>query len=84
MKFVVLGIVLFVVLTFSLRKRGDRVRETPSKPKGRKGTMFSTDDDALNVRSADNVRLISDDQIDAIDPNGREARRAPENAKRDE
>lgn len=33
--------------------------------------MFARDDDSVNVRSADNVRLISDDQLSAIDSNPR-------------
>ena len=42
-------------------------RSQESRHESRKGKLFSTDDDAINVRSADNVRLLSDDQLDAND-----------------
>ena len=69
MKFVILGLLLFIVVTFSIRKRReDEARgKTGVPPRG--ASMYETDDAAVNVRSADNIRLVSDDQLRAVDGN---------------
>jgi hypothetical protein len=63
MKYIVLGFALFIVVTFWMRKRGER--RAPRS--ARKAAMFDSGGDSVDVRSADNVRLISDDQLNAID-----------------
>ena len=61
MKFIVLGLILFTLVTYWIRKRGD-----PKPPKSaRKSAMF--DADTVDLRSAENVRLISDDQLEKIE-----------------
>jgi hypothetical protein len=47
----------------SLRRRLKTLRNNPARP----SSFFGTSDHAINVRSADNVRLLSDDQIDAVE-----------------
>lgn len=67
MKYLVLAGILLVIVTYYLRRnRGDA-------PTRRGTSMYDTDDGAINVRSADNVRLISDDQLDAIENDKRGA-----------
>ncbi len=67
MKYLVLAGILFVVLTYYMRRNRGAAQT-------RRGTsMYNTDDGAINVRSADNVRLISDDQLNAIENDKRRA-----------
>ena len=67
MKYLVLAAILFVIVTYYMRRNRGRGQS-------RRGTsMFNTDDGAINVRSADNVRLISDDQLNAIENDKRRA-----------
>ena len=56
---------VILVAGWSLRRLRHR-HESPDEP--RKGRLFSTEDDAINVRSADNVRLLSEEQLDANKP----------------
>jgi hypothetical protein len=69
MKFVILGLLLFIVVTFSMRKRRENEARDKSGDPPRGASMYKTGDGAVNVRSADNVRLISDDQLGAVDGN---------------
>ena len=70
MKWLILAGVLFIAGTFLMRKRREPDASADREPQSaRRGSMYTEDDDAVNVRSADNVRLISDDQLSAIDGN---------------
>ncbi len=52
-----------IVSLYDLRRRLKAFRKPPIRP----SSLFGTSDYAINVRSADNVRLLSDDQIDAVE-----------------
>ncbi len=67
MKFIILAIVLFIVVTFTMRTRRAPDSREPKGTRKRGASMYDADAGAVNVRSADNVRLISDDQLSAAD-----------------
>jgi hypothetical protein len=67
MKYLILAAVLFVVITYSMRKRREAEAREARREGDERSSMYSTEDGAVNVRSADNVRLISDDQLDAME-----------------
>lgn len=67
MKYLVVAAIVFVIVTFAIRRRHVDEARTTRSGTPRRPSMHSTEDGAVNVRSADNVRLISDDQLDALE-----------------
>jgi len=67
MKWLLLAGIVFIVATYSMRKRREAEARAAREYARRGESLYDTDVTASHVRSADNVRLVSDTQLDEIE-----------------